>query len=107
MTSLKFHHKSASGKRTETKVYTAHLLFAILLHVSPSETLDALLVSVQRFILTHYTVSFHSQLSVLQRSQGGVEERRELRKPCFLRTAGIVTWLFFEKANGHYQAGNL
>lgn len=38
----------------------------------------------------------------------GVEggERRGLSKPSFIKTAGIITWLFLQTANGQYQAGN-
>ena len=39
------------------------------------------------------------------RKSGG-EGNKRAHKPRFIKTTGMITWLFFQRANRQYQAGN-
>ena len=103
---MTYHRKSACGQGMQAKVYTMPLLTWLFCCVFlQMKLLTALLASVQRFIPTHYAVSFLSRW-LCWRDWRGVEERRELSKPGLIITLGMITWLFFQMANGQCQAGN-
>lgn len=105
MPSMEFRHRSACGKEMKMKVSTKPLLSLLISRVvSPNESFDTLLVSVQRFILPYYAVSFCSELV----SSGDCKRAGQTREyvnqlHSSLKLQKCLPGCSF---NGRHQAGN-